>query len=80
MPRVHGEYPSHVSTLVARLISICHQPDTIWRNRGQFMKGREEVIEFLTRKWEKENGYRLRKDLFAFTDNKIAVQVCMTLV
>ena len=40
------------------------------------MRGREEVIQFLTRKWEKENGYRLRKELFAWTENKIAVQVC----
>ena len=39
------------------------------------MKGRDEVIQFLTKKWERENGYRLRKELFAFTDNKIAVQV-----
>lgn len=50
------------------------QPDTIWRNRDQFIKGREEVIQFLAKKWEKEDGYRLRKELFAFTDNKIAVQ------
>ena len=39
------------------------------------MKGREEVVQFLTKKWEKENGYRLRKELFAFQDNRIAVQV-----
>ena len=52
------------------------QPDTIWRNRNEFMHGREEVVQFLTRKWQKENGYRLRKELFAYTDNKIAVQVC----
>ena len=53
----------------------CVQPDTVWRNRDQFLKGREEVVQFLSKKWEKENGYRLRKELFAFTDNKIAVQV-----
>ena len=39
------------------------------------MKGRDEVIEFLRKKWAKENGYKLRKELFAFMDNKIAVQV-----
>ncbi|TBU57400.1 hypothetical protein BD310DRAFT_550444 [Dichomitus squalens] len=55
-------------------VSLAYKPDTIWRNRDQFMKGREEVVQFLTKKWEKENGYRLRKELFAFTDNKIAVQ------
>ena len=41
------------------------------------MKGRDEVIQFLAKKWERENGYRLRKELFAFTDNKIAVQVSL---
>ncbi|KAH9828775.1 uncharacterized protein C8Q71DRAFT_799919 [Rhodofomes roseus] len=55
-------------------VSQAYTPDTIWRNRDQFMRGREEVIQFLAKKWEKENGYRLRKELFAFTDNKIAVQ------
>ena len=51
------------------------EPDTIWRNRHEFMKGRDEVVAFLTKKWAHEDGYRLRKELFAFTDNKIAVQV-----
>lgn len=37
--------------------------------------GRAQIVDFLTKKWEKENGYRLRKELFAFTDNYIAVQV-----
>ncbi|EIW55754.1 DUF1348-domain-containing protein [Trametes versicolor FP-101664 SS1] len=55
-------------------VSLAYTPDTIWRNRDTFLKGREEVVQFLTKKWQKENGYRLRKDLFAFTDNKIAVQ------
>ncbi|KAI0635148.1 DUF1348-domain-containing protein [Trametes polyzona] len=55
-------------------VALAYTPDTIWRNRDTFLKGREEVVQFLTKKWEKENGYRLRKDLFAFTDNKIAVQ------
>ena len=49
--------------------------DTRWRNRDIFCNGREEVVKFLTKKWEREDGYRLRKELFAFTDNKIAVQV-----
>ena len=39
------------------------------------MRGHEAIIQFLTKKWQKEKGYKLRKDLFAFTDNKIAVQV-----
>ncbi|CAD6572439.1 MAG: hypothetical protein CYPHOPRED_004838 [Cyphobasidiales sp. Tagirdzhanova-0007] len=48
--------------------------DTVWRNRDQFLKGHKEVQAFLEDKWKKENGYRLRKELFAFTENKIAVQ------
>ncbi|KAI0325136.1 DUF1348-domain-containing protein [Cubamyces sp. BRFM 1775] len=55
-------------------VSLAYTPDTIWRNRDTFLKGRAEVVDFLTKKWAKENGYRLRKDLFAFIDNKIAVQ------
>ncbi|EMD33610.1 hypothetical protein CERSUDRAFT_117716 [Gelatoporia subvermispora B] len=55
-------------------VCLAYTPDTIWRNRDQFMRGREKVVEFLTKKWERELGYRLRKELFAFTDNKIAVQ------
>ncbi|KAI0691506.1 hypothetical protein BC835DRAFT_115894 [Cytidiella melzeri] len=54
-------------------VSLAYTPDTRWRNRGDFINGREEVVQWLTKKWEKEDGYRLRKELFAFTDNKIAV-------
>jgi nuclear transport factor 2 (NTF2) superfamily protein len=55
-------------------ISLAYTPDTIWRNRDQFVKGTDEVKELLTKKWQKEKSYRLRKELFAFTDNRIAVQ------
>ncbi|KAI0777642.1 DUF1348-domain-containing protein [Trametes elegans] len=55
-------------------VCLVYTSNTIWRNRDTFLKGREQVVDFLTKKWDKENGYRLRKDLFAFTDNKIAVQ------
>ncbi|CCM02696.1 uncharacterized protein FIBRA_04802 [Fibroporia radiculosa] len=48
--------------------------DTIWRNRDQFIRrGRDEAAAFLTKKWTYEGDYRLRKEFFAFTDNKIAV-------
>ncbi|KAF7335725.1 DUF1348-domain-containing protein [Mycena venus] len=57
-----------------RRFALRTPPDTIWRNRTIFAKGREEVVEFLTKKWQKEHHYRLRKDLFTFNDNKIAVQ------
>ena len=50
--------------------------DDVGAGRGPgALQGREEVVQFLTRKWAKENGYRLRKELFSFTDHKIAVQV-----
>ncbi|KAJ3713238.1 hypothetical protein DFJ43DRAFT_1105613, partial [Lentinula guzmanii] len=55
-------------------ISLSYTPDTIWRNRDTFLQGREEVVKFLTKKWEREHFYVLRKELFAFTDDKIAVQ------
>jgi len=44
------------------------------RNRDRFLTGTDDIIDFLTWKWEKEKNYRLRKELFAWTDNKIAVQ------
>jgi nuclear transport factor 2 (NTF2) superfamily protein len=48
--------------------------DTIWRNRAEFPRGRAEVHAFLTRKWARELDYRLIKELWAFTDNRIAVR------
>lgn len=55
-------------------VSLAYTIDTKWRNRSDFINGRGEVVEFLTRKWAKENGYRLIKELFAFTGNRIAVR------
>lgn len=55
-------------------MSKAYTPDTIWRNRDSFLQGTEAVTAFLTQKWQKEKSYRLRKELFAFTDNLIAVQ------
>ncbi|PGH27331.1 hypothetical protein AJ80_01043 [Polytolypa hystricis UAMH7299] len=51
-----------------------YTPTCIWRNRDKFFSGTENIISFLTAKYAKEANYRLRKELFAFTDNKIAVQ------
>ena len=48
--------------------------DTVWRNRDEHLNGRAEVEAFLTRKWAKELDYRLRKNLWAFTENRIAVR------
>jgi nuclear transport factor 2 (NTF2) superfamily protein len=55
-------------------VKMAYTEDSIWRNRDQFLVGREEIQDFLTKKWSKENGYRLRKELFAFFTDKIAVQ------
>ena len=44
-----------------------------WRNRSEFIEGREQIEQFLTRKWEKELSYKLKKKLWAYTDNRIAV-------
>ncbi len=55
-------------------VSLAYSEDSTWRNRDQFLQGREEIREFLTRKWAKENDYRLVKDLWAFDENRIAVR------
>ena len=56
------------------LVAAAYTPQCIWRNRSSFIKGTEAIVKLLTEKWEKEASYRLRKELFAFTDNRIAVQ------
>lgn len=52
-------------------VKLAYTPDSIWRNRDQFLQGRDAIEKFLTDKWSVENGYRLRKELFAFKDNKV---------
>lgn len=55
-------------------VALAYTEDTIWRNRAEFPRGRAEVAAFLTRKWAKELDYRLIKELWAFTGNRIAVR------
>ncbi|MBS7566359.1 nuclear transport factor 2 family protein [Mucilaginibacter sp. Bleaf8] len=55
-------------------VALAYTVDTEWRNRDQFINGREAVVAFLTAKWEKELHYKLRKELWAFIDNRIAVR------
>ena len=55
-------------------VSLAYTIDTQWRNRAEFPTGREAVVTFLTRKWARELDYRLIKELWAFTDNRIAVR------
>jgi hypothetical protein len=55
-------------------VSLAYTGDSRWRNRAEFINGRAEIVAFLTRKWNKELDYRLIKELWAFTDNRIAVR------
>ena len=55
-------------------VSLAYTEDSVWRNRSEFLQGRAAIVEFLTRKWAKEQDYRLIKDLWAFHDNRIAVR------
>jgi hypothetical protein len=52
-------------------VKLAYTHDSVWRNRSTFLQGRDEIGEFLTNKWAHEHGYRLRKELFAFTENKV---------
>jgi nuclear transport factor 2 (NTF2) superfamily protein len=55
-------------------VSLGYSRDSVWRNRAEFLTGRPAIVEFLTRKWARELDYRLIKELWAFTDNRIAVR------
>jgi hypothetical protein len=55
-------------------VALAYSIDSRWRNRNEFINGREEIIAFLTRKWQRESDYRLIKELWAFTGSRIAVR------
>lgn len=55
-------------------VSLAYTQDSKWRNRSEFVTGRQQIVEFLTRKWQRELDYRLIKELWAFGDNRIAVR------
>ena len=55
-------------------VSLAYSIDSSWRNRSEFFSGRPAVVEFLRRKWQKEQDYRLIKELWAFTADRIAVR------
>jgi uncharacterized protein len=55
-------------------VSLAYTPDSVWRNRAEFCAGRDAIVQFLTRKWNKELDYRLIKELWAFYGNRIAVR------
>jgi nuclear transport factor 2 (NTF2) superfamily protein len=62
----NGRYPEKVS--------LAYTPDSRWRNRAEFVNGREEIVRFLTHKWAKELDYRLIKELWTFAGDRIAVR------
>jgi uncharacterized protein len=55
-------------------VSLAYSIDSVWRNRAEFLTGRVEIVQFLTRKWKRELDYRLIKELWAFHENRIAVR------
>jgi nuclear transport factor 2 (NTF2) superfamily protein len=55
-------------------VALAYTPDSRWRNRREFLNGRAEIVAFLRRKWNRELKYRLIKEMWAFTDNRIAVR------
>ena len=55
-------------------VSLAYTVDTEWRNRTEFINGREEVVAFLKRKWAKELDYKLKKELWGFKENRMAVR------
>lgn len=55
-------------------VALAYTPASQWRNRSEFISGRAEIEQFLTRKWQQERDYRLIKELWTFTENRIAVR------
>ncbi len=55
-------------------VALAYTPDSLWRNRDTFLQGRQAIETFLTRKWQKEQDYRLIKGVWAFSDHRIAVR------
>ena len=55
-------------------VSLAYTEDSRWRNRSEFVQGREQIVELLTRKWSKEHEYRLIKEVWGFRENRMAVR------
>ena len=55
-------------------VALAYTPDCHWRNRTEFLQGREQIVAFLTRKWSQEHDYRLIKELWGFRGNRMAVR------
>ncbi|QBX35077.1 nuclear transport factor 2 family protein [Paracoccus liaowanqingii] len=57
-------------------VALAYTPDTVWRNRSEFLRGRDQVRAFLTRKWQAEHEYRLIKEIWCHAPDRIAVRFC----
>ncbi len=55
-------------------VSLAYSPDSRWRNRAEFLQGRQQIVAFLQRKWARELDYRLIKELWTYNENRIAVR------
>ena len=62
------------NTRQPQTVALAYTKDSVWRNRAEFLSGRAEIVDFLTRKWNRELDYRLIKELWTFRDNRIAVR------
>ena len=57
-------------------VITAYSPDSLWRNRSEFLSGHAEILDFLSRKWARELDYRLIKQLWCFSEDRIAVRFC----
>ena len=57
-----------------RVVALAYSENSVWRNRDRFLRGRAEIVGFLASKWEREDDYALRKNLWSFDQNRIAVR------
>ncbi len=55
-------------------VAAAYTPDCVWRNRADFFSGRDAIVDFLRRKWDRELDYRLKKELWGFRENRMAVK------
>jgi len=62
------------NTCDPEVVARAYAEDSVWRNRAEFFRGRDSIKAFLVRKWQKEKHYRLMKELWAYTDNRISVR------
>jgi nuclear transport factor 2 (NTF2) superfamily protein len=58
----------------AQAVALAYTEDSFWRNRSEFIQGRDQILRFLERKWARELDYKLIKEVWAFTENRIAVR------